>query len=145
MQCVMRGSLPMLRRATILLMGLLVGLAACVINTRPHLPGDAVGDDAGRNVLAFDAGVGDAVPDLTGTTTATDAGPTDGAPPLRDGAGGGETDASCIPVGRRADGGPSEVTDGGDAGFIDREGRPCDPTRPQDAGGDAGNDGGDAG
>ncbi|MEZ4392437.1 MAG: hypothetical protein R3A48_15220 [Polyangiales bacterium] len=122
--------------------------AACVINTRPHLPSEdnnrATGGldasfrgDLGQVPNVADAGVYDAQIDL------------DGAPPVAspDAGAGAELD-DCLPVGTvrgdggaASDGGDGSVEDGGappdggDAGFTDSFGRACDPTaRRRDAG-----------
>lgn len=143
--------MAMTRRTTrsILLTGLLSVVAACVINTRPHLPGDDT--DAGRAAADFDASAAADAGAFTGTPTG-DASATDVSPPaVGDAAGGTEYNLDCFPADGRftdggawTDGGDARVLpDGGDAGFIDRDGRSCDPTKPR---GDAGRDaaGGDA-
>lgn len=129
-------------------LGLLLTLiTACVINTRPHLP---LEDDGGRTMAvsdasaAFDAGV---LTGATGDTGATDLGvASDGAPPAATPDGAARDDADngfelddCLSADADrgdggTDGGDARVRgDGGDAGFTDSRGRPCDPAARRDA------------
>lgn len=128
--------------------------AACVINTRPHLPSEdnsrgtggadaSFRADAGQVPNTADAAAFDASVDLDGSppVASPDAGAAD------DGGQGAELD-DCLPVGAvRGDGGAGgdggdgavgdggALPDGGDAGFTDSFGRACDPTaRRRDAG-----------
>ena len=124
-------------------LGLLITLsAACVINTRPHLP---LEDDGGRAAptadvsAAFDGGfVAGAAGDL-GVVG-------DSAPPVATPDAAAEGDAnngfeldSCHPADSDlgdggADAGDARArADGGDAGFIDSKGRPCVPMPRRDA------------
>lgn len=117
------------RIRTLLISALLSVGAACVINTRPHLPGDD--NDAGFGMVSADAG---AAFDAGAFAGATDAGASrdDASAPAADGAGGGENllDDCVSPRVRYGDGGDVPVApDGGDAGFVDRDGAACDPSR----------------
>lgn len=132
-------------------LGLLLTLcAACVINTRPHLP---VEDDAGRGAYFGDAGA--AHDGGAGVVETRDAAASDGSevadafPPAAaaDASAANFGDASteaddCFAAdadrtdgGARPDGGDAGArTDGGDAGFIDSQGRSCIPaSRRHDA------------
>lgn len=126
-------------------LGILLTLcAACVINTRPHLP---VEDDAGRGAFFGDAG---AVQDAgAGLVEASDAAAgdvsvgADASPPAAavdaSAANFGDAateaddcfaaDADRTDGGARPDGGDAGArTDGGDAGFTDSQGRSCVPS-----------------
>lgn len=136
----------MSRRTSFLLPALLAWFAACVINTRPHLPDEE--NDAGRVNVGFDAATaGGGADSGAPMNPAADAStPADAPPPAEDAAGGGtEFNDSCFAANAPRDGGAfaGDVPDGGDAGFVDNAGNPCDPRRPRDAGADA-RDGDDA-
>ncbi|MFO0628205.1 MAG: hypothetical protein U0325_21710 [Polyangiales bacterium] len=125
-------------------LGLLFTLcAACVINTRPHLP---LEDDGGRAAAfgdasaTFDAGLQTGVPQdasaVDGAVGADSAPPT--ASPDASAAQDGEValeaddclaaDADRSDGGARRDAGDAGArTDGGDAGFTDSQGRSCVP------------------
>lgn len=124
-------------------LGLLLTLcAACVINTRPHLP---LEDDAGRGAFFGDAGaaldgsaqtggLGDAATDVSVAA--------DSAPPAAAADASAVSDSEvatefddCLAAdadrsdgGARSDAGDAGArTDGGDAGFTDSQGRSCVP------------------
>ena len=100
--------------------------AGCVFTSRPMIPATGGESDA-SNVYAAS---GDAA--TTGPTDGVqgrsdgglDAAP-DGPPP--------NADLDCNP----------RAVDGGDGGFVDRDGGPCDPERAGDASADAATDGHD--
>ena len=132
----------MASRARIL--GLLLTLcAACVINTRPHLP---VEDDGGRGLFSVDAGAAqDAGTGFIATRDASvadvsvaadssppTAAPDGGAPNVADSSAEADdcfaADADRSDGGARSDGGDAGArTDGGDVGFTDFQGRSCVP------------------
>jgi hypothetical protein len=125
-------------------LGLLLTLcAACVINTRPHLP---LEDDAGRGAFFGDAGAapdgGAGVVETSDGATADGSVVADASPPAAaaDASAMNVADASteaddCFAAdadrtdgGARSDGGDAGArTDGGDAGFINSQGRSCVP------------------
>lgn len=125
-------------------LGLLLTLcAACVINTRPHLP---LEDDAGRGAFFGDAGAaldGSTQIGAPGDAAAADVSvAADAFPPTAtaDASAANDSDVSteaddCFAAdahrtdgGARSDGGDAGArTDGGDAGFTDSQGRSCVP------------------
>lgn len=124
-------------------LGLLLTLcAACVINTRPHLP---LEDDAGRGAFFGDAGApadAGAQTGVTGDARVADVPEPDASPPTAavDASAANVGDASaeaddCFAAdadrsdgGARSDAGDAGArTDGGDAGFTDSQGRSCVP------------------
>jgi hypothetical protein len=132
-------------------LGLLLTLcAACVINTRPHLP---LEDDGGRAAFFGDAGAaGDtgAQTGVTGDAGVADVPESDAFPPAAaaDASALNNSDVAtasddCFAAdadrsdgGARSDAGDAGArTDGGDAGFTDSQGRSCVPaSRRHDAG-----------
>lgn len=129
--------------------------AACVINTRPHLPGEdnqgrvgVTGDAGASSDAAFAGGAGDAA--AYDSALAPDGAPPTATPDASadDGGQNAEFD-DCLPVGTpRGDGGVHDGgdagsrPDGGDAGFTDSKGRACEPrARGRDGGGADATDG----
>lgn len=122
--------------------------AACVINTRPHLPSEDSNRATGGADASLRADVGQ-VPNVSDAAAYDASVDQDSAPPVAspDAGQGAEFD-DCLPVGTvRGDGGAASdggdasdgdggaPADGGDAGFTDSFGRACDPTaRHRDAG-----------
>lgn len=120
-----------MRRASVLAVALSLG---CVFGPRPMIPltddagafNPSAGADAGRGA-STDAGTSGVIG--ADASAPVDVAPFD-APPGGGEADGGSSnfDSHCYPV----------RSDGGDAGYIDEEGDPCDPTQVRDGGrGDA--------